>query len=314
MMMNLPLEQLSLPVVVAPMFIISNPEMVIASCRAGFVGTFPSLNPRGLDELEAWIDQIDAGRQAFADHTGHAVAPYGVNIVLHPSNPRAEGDVDIVCRRQVPLVLTSKGAPGDVFKRIHDYGGIVLHDVASARHAEKALAAGADGLIAVCAGAGGHCGTINPFALLGELRAMTDKPIALAGGISTGADVYAARVMGADLAYMGTRFIACAESNAADGYREMIIGARSTDIVFTHMHRAPSNLLGPSLVASGIDPDAVRGGELDVPNDMGQLKLWKNLWSAGHGVGVIHDAPPLEQLAARLLAEYQSARERAAML
>ncbi len=307
-------EHLSIPVIVAPMFIISNPEMVIASCRAGLVGSFPSLNPRTLEELEAWIDQIEAGRAAAARELGRPVPPYGVNVVLHPSNPRAEADIGVVCRRRVPLVLTSKGAPGEVFARIHEYGGVVYHDVASARHAEKALAAGADGLIAVCGGAGGHTGTINPFALLGELRALTRKPIVLAGAISTGSDVFTAQVMGASLSYMGTRFIACAESNAADEYREMIVGARSTDIVFTLLHRAPTSLLGPSLVESGIDPDAVRGAELGLPNDMNALRLWKNLWSAGHGAGVIHDAPPLADLAARLVREYHAARKRTAAL
>ena len=294
------------------MFIVSNPEMVIASCRAGMVGSFPAHTPRTRETLVEWLDAIDAGLERDALETGEPKALYGVNLVVHHTNERAAGDLDLICERELPLVLTSKGAPGDVFKRIHDYGGVVMHDVASKRHAEKALDGGADALIAVAGGAGGHCGTINPFALMAELRELTDKPIALAGAINSGADILAAEIMGADLAYMGTRFIATTEANADREYQQMILRARSTDVIFTRFHRAPANILAESLLKAGFDLDVLRDRPADgIPDNLEEIKVWRELLSAGHGAGAIHEILTIEEVATKLKAEYVAARKSA---
>ncbi len=305
-------ENLDIPVVVAPMFIVSNPAMVVASCREGMLGSFPAHTPRTQDDLVTWLDEIEVGLASIAEQTGKPAPPYGVNIVLHRSNPRAEADLEVICARRIPLVLTSKGAPGDAFARVHDSGGVVMHDVASRRHGEKALEAGADALIAVAGGAGGHCGTINPFALMNELRELTDKPIALAGAINTGADIFAARMMGAELAYLGTRFIPVVEANAPEAYKKMITRAASTDIVFTKFHRSPANILAESLAEAGFDLDVVRDHpSAGMPDGMDEVKLWHSIWSAGHGAGGIHDITSVKQVADRLKVEYAAAKQRA---
>ncbi len=301
---------MSLPVIAAPMFTVSNPEMALATCAQGLMGTFPAHTTRSAGMLDDWLSNMSHSLTRMTDQGMDKVGPYGVNLVVHSTNKRLEGDLALCIKHKVPVILTSKGAPGEVFDAVHDYGGLVFHDIASARHAEKALTAGADGLIAVCAGAGGHCGTINPFALVNEVRQMTDGAVILAGAISTGRDVLAAQVMGADLVYMGTRFINTEESGAADGYRQMIVDANATDIFFTGvMDGAPANLLAPSLLRAGVDLDDLRRQD---PGAIGAVaerkKRWKDVWSAGHGVGAIHDVLSVHTLCDRLKSEYAAAR------
>lgn len=301
---------MSLPVIAAPMFTVSNPEMALATCAQGLMGTFPAHTTRSAEMLEDWLTTMSDGLARLAGEGVQPVGPYGVNLVVHSSNRRLEGDLALCIKHEVPVILTSKGAPGDVFDAVHDYGGLVFHDIASARHAEKALAAGADGLIAVCGGAGGHCGTINPFALVNEVRQLTDRAVILAGAISTGRDVLAAQVMGADLVYMGTRFINTEESGAAEDYRQMIVEANATDILFTAaMDGAPSNLLAPSLLRAGVDLDELRRQSPGAIAAVAERKKrWKDVWSAGHGVGAIHDVLSVSALCDRLKAEYEAAR------
>ncbi len=297
---------LRLPVVVAPMFIVSTPKMVIESCGAGLLGSFPAHNARTREDLTNWLNLI-AAAETEAKNQGDRFAPYAVNLVLHDSNPRWRGDLDLICDRRVPLVLTSKGAPRGVFERIRDYGGLVMHDVATARHTEKALEAGADGLIAVAGGSGGHCGTINPFALMGELRALTDKPIALAGGLSTGGDIRAAECLGADLAYMGTRFLMAEEANADPAYQQMIARAASSDVIFTRFHRSPANLLRESVEAEGMDPKRLMDHPAELPAALDRgIKLWSRVWSAGHGAGVLSEVAPIAEIVDVLERDYSA--------
>lgn len=301
---------MSLPVIAAPMFTVSNPDLALATCAQGMMGTFPAHTTRNVEMLEDWLATMADGVARLKDHGAGLVGPYGVNLVVHGTNLRLTGDLELCIKHKVPVILTSKGAPGEVFDAVHDYGGLVFHDIASARHAEKALEAGADGLIAVCGGAGGHCGTINPFALVNEVRQMTDKAIILAGAITTGRDVLAAQVMGADLVYMGTRFINTEESSAVDGYRQMIVEANATDIFFTGvMDGAPANLLAPSLVRAGVDLEGLKRqtpGAIVAAEE--SKKRWKDVWSAGHGVGSIHDVLSVQDLCDRLKAEYNAAK------
>ncbi len=302
---------MSLPVIAAPMFTVSNPEMALATCAQGMMGTFPAHTTRSAGMLDEWLRTMADSLERLRDEGNDPVAPYGVNLVVHGTNQRLAGDLELCIKHKVPVILTSKGAPGEVFDAVHDYGGLVFHDIASARHAEKALAAGADGLIAVCGGAGGHCGTINPFALVNEVRQMTDRAVILAGAITTGRDILTAQVMGADLVYMGTRFINTEESGAADGYRQMIIDANATDIFFTGaMDGAPANLLAPSLLRAGVDLDELRRqtpGAIVAVDE--RKKRWKDVWSAGHGVGSINDVLSVRDLCDRLKAEYSLARD-----
>ncbi len=304
------IASMSLPVIAAPMFTVSNPEMALATCAQGMMGTFPAHTTRNVEMLEEWLTAMKDGLDRLRDDSDTPVGPYGVNLVVHGTNQRLAGDLELCIKHKVPVILTSKGAPGEVFDAVHEYGGLVFHDIASARHAEKALEAGADGLIAVCSGAGGHCGTINPFALVNEVRQMTDRAIILAGAITTGRDVLTAQVMGADLVYMGTRFINTEESGAKDGYRQMIVEANATDIFFTAvMDGAPANLLAPSLIRAGVDLDGLKRqvpGAI-VAADEGR-KRWKDVWSAGHGVGSINDVLSVAALGDRLKAEYAAAK------
>lgn len=305
--------RLRIPLIVAPMFLVSSPELALAVCSRGVMGSFPAHSTRSRDVLQAWLRQMEEGLRRLEDR-GIAPAPYAVNLVVHPTNPRMPGDLALCVEHAVPVVLTSKGAPGDVFERIHDYGGVAFHDVASARHAEKALAAGADGLIAVCGGAGGHTGTINPFALMNELRPLTDKPIVLAGAISTGRDILAAEVLGADLVYMGTRFLAANESLASADYRETVFRCTSRDVVLTAaLDGAPANFLAPSLVAAGIDLDELattRPGEV-IAADASRSR-YARIWSAGHGVGMVTASAPAAALCDEIAAQYEAARARLA--
>ncbi len=300
---------MSLPVIAAPMFTVSNLEMALATCAQGMMGSFPAHTTRSGEMLEDWLITMAEGVVRLADEGVETVGPYGVNLVVAAGNQRLDQDLALCIKHKVPVILTSKGAPGEVFDAVHAYGGLVFHDIGAARHAEKALAAGADGLIAVCSGAGGHGGTLNPFALVNEVRQLTDKTIILAGAISTGQDILAAQIMGADLVYMGTRFINTEESGATDGYREMIIEARATDIFWGTITDAPSNTLTPSLLRAGVKLEDLRRQDPDALLAISERKKrWKDVWSAGHGVGAIHDVLSVEALCNRLKAEYAAAQ------
>lgn len=293
--------RLRLPAVAAPMFLTSGPDLVVEVCRSGLLGAFPALNQRTSQGLEDWLGEITE-RLAEVPQA----APFGVNLIVHRSNPRLAADLKIVVAHQVPLVITSLGAVRDVVDAVHSYGGLVFHDVINRRHAEKAAAAGVDGIIAVCAGAGGHGGTVSPFALVGEIASFFDGAIVLAGSISTGRHVAAARMMGADLAYLGTRFIATRESLAAPAYKEMIVSSQAADIVYTpKLSGVHANFMRPSIVAAGLDPDDLpEQGELQMNSE---TKVWKNFWSAGHGVGAVRGVPAAADLCERLIADYHDA-------
>jgi nitronate monooxygenase len=293
--------RLSLPAIAAPMFLVSGPDLVVEACRAGVVGTFPSLNQRSTEGYAAWLDEIG---ERLARHPG--AAPFGINLIVNKNNARVGADLEATVKHKVPLVITSLGANSEVVDAVHSYGGIVLHDVINMRHARKAAAAGVDGLIAVCAGAGGHAGTMSPFALVAEIRQFFAKTVVLAGAIATGSQIAAAQLMGADLAYLGTRFIATQESLAAPAFKQMIVDASAADILYTPaISGVHGNFLKPSLVAAGLDPDdlpAASGGY-----KTGDKRAWKDVWSGGHGVGAIADIPTTAELCARLRREYAQA-------
>jgi len=294
--------RLVLPVIGAPMFIVSGPELVIAQCQAGIVGSFPALNARPPELLDQWLRQI---RAAVGD------APFAVNQIVHPSNTRLEHDLELTVRHRVPIVITSLRAPGDVVKRVHEYGGLVFHDVINIRHAEKALAEGVDGLILVCAGAGGHAGTLSPFALVAEARRIFAGPLILAGAIASGRDVLAAQAMGADFAYMGTRFIASREANAADAYKQAIVAASAGDIVYTpYFTGVAGNYLKASIIAAGLDPDHLPASDkMAMDFGSGAAKAWRDIWGAGQGVGAITDIPTVADLVDQMAADYRTARQ-----
>lgn len=298
------LGDLRLPVIAAPMFLISNPALVIASCNSGIVGTFPALNQRTTEGFRGWLHEIKA---AIEDK------PYGVNLIVHRTNPRLQPDLKVCVEEKVPLVITSLGAVSDVVDAIHSYGGKVFHDVTTRRHAEKAIEAGVDGLIPVCNGAGGHAGQLHPMAFVREIRSFFDGPIALSGCISTGADVASAVAMGADYAYMGTRFINTKESNATKEYRQMIIDSKVNDIVYTAaISGVPANFMRQSLEAAGITSDMWdKQAKVDFGEELNtEAKAWKTIWSAGQGATAITDTLPVVDLVDRLESEYQSAIER----
>lgn len=311
--MSLPalLEQrLRMPVVAAPMFLVSGPELVLACSNAGIVGSFPALNQRDSAGFRAWLDAIEAGLQADA-------APFAVNLIVHHSNPRLQADLAICVEKKVPIVITSLGAVKEVVDAVHSYGGLVFHDVTTRRHAEKAAEAGVDGLIAVAAGAGGHAGTWSPFALVAEIRQFFDKTLLLAGCLNHGHEIFAAQMLGADLAYLGTRFIATRQSNADSPYKQMILDARAADIVHTPaVSGVPASFMRQSLEAAGYDlkrltdkADINYGEKLKPISD--EAKAWKTVWSAGQGVGDIDDLPTVEELITRLDHEYRAAAQRA---
>ncbi|RMG76972.1 MAG: nitronate monooxygenase [Bacteroidetes bacterium] len=307
------IPELKIPVVAAPMFLISGPRLVIECCKNGIVGTFPALNHRTTEGFEAWVVQIKTALAQFEKETGQKAAPFGVNLIVHHTNPRVEADLAVCVKHQVPLIITSLGAVSQVVDAVHSYGGLVFHDIIKRRHAIKAAAAGVDGLILVAAGAGGHAGTINPMALVAEIRAFFEKTILLSGCISTGRDIATATQMGADLAYMGTRFINTTESNADEAYRQMIIESSASDIVYTAaVSGVPANFLGASLRAMGITEEMWNraakidfGSELDAAK--AEAKAWKTIWSAGQGVTSIHDVLPVAELVKRLKAEFREA-------
>lgn len=298
------LQRLALPVIGAPLFIVSNPELVIAQCKGGIVGAFPALNARPKEELDAWLARIRAA-------LGPDDAPFAVNQIVHGSNDRLEHDLEVSARHRVPMIITSLRAPGEVVKAVHGWGGIVFHDVTNLRHAEKALEAGVDGLVLVAAGAGGHAGTLSPFALVAEVRRIWDGPIALSGAITQGRQVLAAQAMGADLAYMGTRFIATAEANAAERYKAMIVESSAADVVYTPFFSGVhGNYLKPSIAAQGLDPDALPEADKSrMSFGSNRVRPWKDIWGAGQGVGSIADAPPAAEVIARLKREYLAARD-----
>lgn len=294
-------SRLRLPVIAAPMFIVSHPDLVIAQCLGGIVGSFPALNARPQEALEQWLTQI---RAAIGDR------PFAVNQIVHASNSRLEHDLEVCIRHRVPIIITSLRAPGEVVRHVHEYGGLVFHDVISVRHAEKALTEGVDGLILVCAGAGGHAGTLSPFALLREVRRFFDGPLVLAGAISSGRDVLAARAMGADFAYMGTRFIATQEANAGPAYKQALVASHAADVVYTpYFTGVAGNYLKSSIAAAGLDPDNLPPVDKSAMNfGSGSAKAWRDIWGAGQGVGGIEDIPATADLIDRLVREYAAAR------
>ena len=283
--MNVPFEEhLSLPAVAAPMFLISGPQLVIECCKHGVVGTFPALNQRTTEGFEEWVVEIKTALAAFEKETGKKAAPFGVNLIVHPTNPRVMPDLEVCVKHQVPLIITSLGAVPDLVNAVHSYGGLVYHDIIKKRHAEKASEAGVDGLILVAAGAGGHAGALSPLALINEIKGFFDKTILLSGCISTGRDIASALQMGADLAYMGTRFINVKESMADPKYQEMIINSKAEDIVYTAaVSGVNANFLRPSLEAMGITEDLWKqskkidfGSELDAAK--AEAQAWKTIW------------------------------------
>ena len=301
------INDLNLPVVAAPLFLISNPNMVIECCKNGIVGTFPALNQRTSEGFEAWLIEIKEALTAFEKETGQKAAPFGVNLIVHPTNPRLEADVKLCMKHKVPLVITSLGAVSMVVDAIHSYGGLVFHDIIKKRHAEKAAEAGVDGLILVSAGAGGHGGSLNPMSLVAEVKEIFKKTILLSGCISTGKDVATALQMGADLAYMGTRFINTDESVAPEEYKKMIVDAGANDVVYTAaISGVHANFLAASLEAAGITAEDLKkdvkidfGKELDT-----EAKAWKTIWSAGQGVTTIKDSISVKTLVERLRSEF----------
>ena len=316
--MSLPpiLQNLEMPIVAAPMFIVSGPELVIAQCKAGIVGSFPALNARPADELEKWIVRIKLELEQYQkDNPGKKVAPFAVNQICHPSNNRLDHDNEVCRKHEVPIIITSLQANQDVYDSTHSYGGIILHDVVNIRHSKKALSMGADGLIAVCSGAGGHAGRLSPFALIPEIRQFHDGPLLLSGSISTGGSVAAALAIGADLAYIGTRFIASKEANVVDGYKQEIIDSSGEDIVysslFTGVH---GNYLKGSIEKAGLEPANLPTADKSSMNfgssGNTDAKAWKDIWGAGQGVGSVHNAPSMQEIIDIFKAEYTDAQSR----
>jgi len=304
------LQRLRLPVIGAPMFIAGNPKLVIEQCKAGIVGSFPALNARPKEALDAWLTEIETALAGKPD-----AAPFAVNQIVHKSNDRLAHDVEVCVRHKVPITITSLRAPHEVVSAVHSYGGIVLHDVINVRHAEKALEAGVDGLILVCAGAGGHAGTLSPFALIGEVRRFFDGPLVLSGAIASGDAILAAQAAGADLAYIGTRFIATPEASVPDRYKDELLRASASDIVYTDLFSGVhGNYLKHSVVAAGFDPLNLPRSDPSKMNfgagSGAEKKVWRDIWSAGQGVGQIDKVVPVAQVVDKLAAEYVAARQR----
>lgn len=308
-------QRLSIPVIGAPLFIISNPDLVLAQCKAGIVGAFPALNARPADQLEVWLERIttelDAWNQA---HPDQPAAPFAVNQIVHRSNSRLEHDLEMTVRYKAPIVITSLGARTDVNDAVHSYGGMVLHDVINQKFARKAIEKGADGLILVATGAGGHAGVQSPFALVQETRRWFDGPIALSGSIATGQAVLAAEAMGADFAYIGSAFIATREAHASEAYKQALVDGAAEDIVysslFTGVH---GNYLRASIITAGLDPDNLADGDPTKMNfDSGgskSVKAWKDIWGCGQGIGAVDDIPGAGERVARLIAEYRATKQ-----
>ncbi|MBS2030694.1 MAG: nitronate monooxygenase [Deltaproteobacteria bacterium] len=301
--------RLSIPAFCAPMFLVSGVELTKAACNQRIIGSFPALNARTTELLDGWLSELKAGLNADA-------APYAVNLVVHRTNPRVEADLAILEKHRVPIVVTSLGAVSEVVRKVQSWGGVVFHDVTNAHHAKKAADAGVDGIIAVANGAGGHAGTLNPFALVSEIRTFWSKTLLLAGCMNHGAQVLAAQAMGADLAYLGTRFIGTRESAASEAYKQMLLESRAEDILYTPaVSGVPANFMRPSLEKAGYDmtqlgrPGDVNYGQKLKPVD-DEAKAWKTVWSAGQGVGAIRDIPTVAELCERLRSEYAEAKAR----
>ena len=307
------LQKLSLPVIGAPLFIISNPQLVIAQCQAGIVGSMPSLNARPAAQLDDWLAEITETLAAYdKTHPDRPSAPFAINQIVHKSNDRLEHDMQVCAKYRVPIVITSLGAREDVNQAVHSWGGIVLHDIINNKFAHKAIEKGADGLIAVAAGAGGHAGVKSPFALVQEIRQWFDGPLALSGAIATGGAVLAAQAMGADFAYIGSAFIATHEARASEAYKQAIVEGNSDDIVysslFTGVH---GNYLAPSIRAAGMDPENLPESDPSKMNFGGEhQKAWKDIWGCGQGIGAVNEVTSAAQLVERLQREYQAARQR----
>ena len=308
-------KNLSLPVIAAPMFLISGPKLVIECCKNGIVGTFPALNQRSSEGFEKWIVEIKTALKTFEEETGSKAAPFGVNLIVHQTNPRLQADLAICIKHQVPIIITSLGAVPKLVGAVHNYGGMVFHDVIKKRHAEKAAEAGVDGLILVSAGAGGHAGTLNPMPFIAEIKQFFKKTILLSGCISNGRDVASALQMGADLAYMGTRFINTKESKATEEYRNMIIDSGASDIVYTAaISGVSANFLRPSLEAMGINEEMLKQTKkIDFGNELTAMekeaKAWSTIWSAGQGVTNISDNPSVGALVDVMKKEFKTAIE-----
>jgi nitronate monooxygenase len=308
------LQDLSLPVIASPMFIASGPALVAAQCKAGIVGSFPALNARPAEQLDVWLTDLQRELAAYQDaNPGKKVGPIAVNQIVHQSNDRLAHDVEVCVKHQVPIIISSlRAPPPEMLDAVHAYGGIVLHDVVSIRHAEKALEAGVDGLILVAAGAGGHAGALSPFALVGEVRKFFDGPIALSGAIATGDAILAAQAMGADFAYIGSRWLATKESNVSDAYRDAIVDSSASDIVYTNLFTGVhGNYLKKSIVAAGLDPDNLPVSDKSKMSfGSSSAKAWRDIWGAGQGVGLMEDVPTVAEMVERLTQQYQAAKKR----
>jgi nitronate monooxygenase len=311
------LQNLSLPVIGSPLFIASNPELVIAQCKAGIVGSFPALNARPASELDTWLNRIQDELKEFKLKNPQAIiGPIAVNQIVHASNDRLEHDVEVCVKHKIPIIISSLRAPSpEMLAAIHSYGGIVLHDVISIRHAQKSIEAGVDGLILVAAGAGGHAGTLSPFALVGEVRKFYSGTIALSGSIASGDAILAAQAMGADLAYIGSRWLATQEANTTAEYRQAIVDSQAADIVYTNLFTGVhGNYLKKSIVNAGLDPDDLPVGDKSkmsfATGSGAKAKAWRDIWGAGQGVGLMDDLPTVEACVARLKTEYLAARSR----
>jgi nitronate monooxygenase len=308
------LQNLSLPVIASPMFIASGPALVAAQCKAGIVGSFPALNARPAEQLDVWLTELQRELAEYqAAHPDKKVGPIAVNQIVHQSNDRLEHDVAVCVQHQVPIIISSlRAPPKEMLDAVHAYGGIVMHDVVSIRHAEKALEAGVDGLILVAAGAGGHAGALSPFALVGEVRKFFDGPIALSGAIATGDAILAAQAMGADFAYIGSRWLATRESNVSDAYRDAIVDSSAADIVYTNLFTGVhGNYLKKSIEAAGLDPDNLPVSDKSKMSfGSGSAKAWRDIWGAGQGVGLMDDVPTVAEMVERLTEQYRAAKER----
>jgi len=313
------LQNLSLPVIGSPMFIASGPALVAVQCKAGIVGSFPALNARPAELLDVWLTDLKAELAAYkAAHPDVKIGPIAVNQIVHQSNDRLAHDVAVCVKHQVPIIISSlRAPPPEMMEAIHSYGGIVLHDVISIRHAQKALEAGVDGLILVAAGAGGHAGPLSPFALVGEVRKFFKGPIALSGAIATGDAILAAQAMGADFAYIGSRWLATKEAHVDDAYRQAIVESTAADVVYTNLFTGVhGNYLKKSIVNAGLDPENLPEADKSKMN-FGSggtgAKAWRDIWGAGQGVGLMDDVPSVAQMVDRLQTEYQAARQRLAL-
>lgn len=305
-------RNLRLPVVASPLFIISNPALVIAQCKAGIVGSFPALNARPAGVLDEWLYEIKEALAKYDQENPDAPsAPFALNQIVHKSNDRLDKDLEICVKHQVPIVITSLGARTDVNAAIHSYDGIVLHDVIDDRFARKAVEKGADGLIAVAAGAGGHAGALSPFALVQEIREWFEGPLLLSGSIAHGRAVLAAKAMGADMAYIGSAFIAAEEANADARYKQMIVDSKADDIVYTNLFTGVhGNYLKPSIVAAGLDPESLEVSDpskMDFGSADNKPKAWKHIWGCGQGIGAVDEVAPVSRIVERLSSEYQNA-------